>query len=152
ALHHLDPEWQPKASAFAAFLYVALQPVASPTLGLALRVIAPVDAVHRAYQGVKRFFRDAPTVGEVETVHHRIRLLNIDEIAHAFHIGLSGQHPQITHQDVVDRGDGVSTLHAHFDTVGATRRNTDEIRRPVLLLDLSGGNPIEVREDVGGGG
>ena len=44
---------------------------------------------------MKGFFSQTPLVTHGEGVYERMRLLDVNPVTHALHVGLSGKHPDV---------------------------------------------------------
>ena len=73
---------------------------------------------------------------------------DIEQVAHALHVRLPGEHPEVAHEDRTDRLDHGrrAFLDGHGDRVRAAHRNADELAvdesRAIALLVVREGRGV----------
>ena len=87
-----------------------------------------MNAIDGAGEIVQRLLRNTPSIQLIEAMHSRIRWLHIHQIANAFHVRLSGENPQVAHENIFDN-DGRCTRGPELDCVRAARRDPGDRRR-----------------------
>ena len=68
-----------------------------------------------------------------------LRRRDVDQVAHAFHVRLAGEHPEVAHEDVADRApslDLVLVLDLADDRVRPTDRHADQLGFGLVERDL----------------